>query len=162
MKRDRLVSTKKSEYANSGMIIRPSTMRPLKAAVVGADSQVVDAGIAHPHQAAIVKLPILVPERSEPVPTVVVPLIGKPNGATIVAKRPELLDQTVVELRPPFCRKERDDRFPPGDKLGTIPPLAVYRICQSDPRRVAAVRAVFSKTNFLDCAFKRKRWRGGR
>lgn len=110
----------KAELAESRMIIRPATKCPLKAAVVGAARQVVDAGIALPHQAAAVKLPILVPERSEPVPAVVVPLIGKPNGDTSVAKRPKFLDQTVVELPPPFCREERGDRFPSGDELGTV------------------------------------------
>lgn len=72
------------------------------------------------------KLPILGPERSEPVPTVVMPLIRKPSGDPSVAKRPEILDQTVVELPPPFCRKELDDCFPPGDKLGSVPPLAAH------------------------------------
>ncbi len=69
------------------MIIWPAAKRPVETAVFTADSQVVDAGIALPHQATIVKLPILVPERSEPVPTIVAPLIGKPDGDTIVVKR---------------------------------------------------------------------------
>ncbi|MBP2573452.1 hypothetical protein J2767_004645 [Agrobacterium tumefaciens] len=45
------------------MIIWPAAKRPVETAVFTANSQVVDAGIALPHQAAIVKLPILVPER---------------------------------------------------------------------------------------------------
>lgn len=73
------------------MIIWPAAKRPVEAAVFGADKQVVDAGVALSHQAAIVKLPILVPERSEPVAAVVMPLIGKPDGNSIAAESPELV-----------------------------------------------------------------------
>lgn len=142
------------------MIIRPAAKRPPKAALVGADRQVVDTGIALPHQASIVKLPILVAERSEPVPTVVTPLIGEPDGNSVAAESPEFLDQPVIQLSPPFSRKKRYDRFAPAHEFSTVTPLAVYRICRSDPRRVAAVPAVFSKTNFLDCVFERKRRKG--
>lgn len=142
------------------MIIRPAATRPQKAAVAGADRQIVDTGIALPHQTAIIKLPILVAERSEPVPTVVMPLIGKPDGNSVAAESPEFLDQPVIQLSPPFSRKERYDRFAPAHEFSTVTPLAVHRICQSDPHRVATVSAVFSKTNFLDCASERKRRKG--
>lgn len=71
------------------MPIRLATEPLVKAAVVGAAGRIVDTGVALPHQAAIVKLPILVPERSRPVPTVVAPLLSKPTGDTSAA----LVDQ---------------------------------------------------------------------
>jgi len=64
------------------MRIRPATEPLVKAAVVGAAGRIIDTGVALPHQAAIVKLPILFTERSRPVPTVVAPLLSKPTGDT--------------------------------------------------------------------------------
>jgi len=110
------------------MIIWPAAKRPVEAAVFGADRQVVDAGVALSHQATIVELPVLVAERSEPVPTVVMPLICKPDGNSVAAESPEFLDQPVIQLSPPFSRKERYDRFAPAHEFSTVTPLAVYRV----------------------------------
>jgi hypothetical protein len=123
------------------MINWPAAKRPAEAAAVGRNRQVVNAGIAPSHQATIVELPVLVPERSEPVATVVMSLVGKSDGDPIAAKGPEFLDQPVIQLSPPFCRKKRQDCFPPGHKFSTVSPLAVYAVSQSDPGRVAAVPA---------------------
>ncbi len=62
--------------------------------------------IAPSHQALFVELPILVAIAAKPVAGIVVPFIGEAHGYAVVAKRPELLDQPIVELAIPFAREE--------------------------------------------------------
>jgi hypothetical protein len=54
-------------------------------AIALADRKVVDAGNAASHQAALVKLPILVAERPKPVAAVVMPLIGETYRDVVLA-----------------------------------------------------------------------------
>ena len=74
-----------------------------------ADRQVVDRGMAPAHEAAGVEFPVLVAVGAEPVVRVVVPLVGEAHGDAILAERPELLDEAVVELAAPFAAQELDD-----------------------------------------------------
>src|SRR5690242_5389907 len=68
-----------------------------------ADRKIVDAGNAQPHQAVLGELPILVAKAAEPVPAVVVPLIGETNRDTVLAEGPDFLNQPVVEFTTAIC-----------------------------------------------------------
>src|ERR1700676_2812605 len=59
--------------------------RPVVQAIALADRKVVDAGNAASHQAALVKLPILVAERPKPVAAAVMPLIGETYRDAVLA-----------------------------------------------------------------------------
>src|SRR5262249_51875349 len=71
-----------------------------------ANRQIVDAGQAARHEAAVVEFPVLVAVGPEPLPAVVVPLVGEPHGDPVLAEGPELLDQPIVQLLRPLARQE--------------------------------------------------------
>src|SRR5262249_33719849 len=100
-------SESKAEISQGGMVVRTPAERPVVLALGGGDRQVVDAGVADPHQALVVELPVLVPIGAEPVTTVVMPLIGKAHGDTVACERPQLLDESIVELPGPLASEER-------------------------------------------------------
>src|SRR5258708_19742735 len=104
------------------MIVGAAAQGPVIFPLALGDRKVVDAGDAQPHQALIVEFPVLVAVAAEPVAAVVVPLIGKPDGDAILAERPQLLDQAVIELAVPFAGHERLDGGAPLPELSASPP----------------------------------------
>ena len=95
------------------MIVRTTAERPVIEAVLLADRQIVDARDAHPHQAVLVELPVLVAVRAEPASRIVTPFIGEANRDAVLVKGPEFLDQPIVELAVPFAGEKRLDRRAP-------------------------------------------------
>ena len=65
-----------SEFRESGMLVRPTTKRPVKLPIGLGDRQVVDACDAALHETLLVKLPVLIPVRTEPVSAVVAAFVG--------------------------------------------------------------------------------------
>src|SRR5712671_5827343 len=110
------------------MLVRAAAERPMVFALARLDRQIVDAGDAQTHQAALVELPVLVAVAAEPVAAVVVPFIGEAHRDAVVAEGPDLLDQAIVELALPFARQEGLDLGAALQELGAIPPAAVGRI----------------------------------
>src|SRR5258708_22925658 len=119
------------------MIVGAAAQGPVIFPLALGDRKVVDAGDAQPHQALIVEFPVLVAVAAEPVAAVVVPLIGKPDGDAILAERPQLLDQAVIELAVPFAGQERLDGGAPLQALSAVPPAAVPRVGEGHAGRVA-------------------------
>src|SRR5215467_5595668 len=113
------------EFAQRGMAVRASPERPVVLALALPDRQVVDARDAHAHQAVLVELPVLVAVAAVPVAAVVVPFVREAYGETILAERPDLLDQPVVELAVPLAREKGLDRLAPLEELGAVAPAAV-------------------------------------
>src|SRR5260221_14717362 len=112
------------EVAQRGMIVGPATRRPMVFPRILADRQIVDAGDAEAHQSVLVEFPVFVTVAPEPVAAVVVPLISKAHCNPVLAKRPELLDQPVVQLSDPFPRQERFDSLAALKEFGAIAPAA--------------------------------------
>src|ERR1700675_215763 len=75
------------------------------------DGSIIDAGDSKPHEAMLVEFPVLIAVAAEPITAVIVPLIGEAHRDTVLAKRPDFLDQAVVEFPAPLARQERFDRF---------------------------------------------------
>ena len=123
-----------------GMIVGTAAERPVIFALALRDRQIVDAGDAPPHQPVLVELPVLVAVAAEPVAAVVVPLIGEAHGDAVVAERPELLDQAVVELAVPFARQKRLDGRAALQELRAVAPAAVrrYRPARRAPDRACS------------------------
>src|SRR5262249_61899072 len=93
-----------TEIGQSGMIRRPGAGAvPMILPVGGLDRQVVDRGVALAHQALLVEFPFLVAVGAEPVPGIVLPLIGEAHRDAVVLPGPELLDQAVLQLLVPFA-----------------------------------------------------------
>src|SRR3954463_6860787 len=116
------------------MVVWHAAQRPVILALALLDRQVVDAGDAQPHQSVLVELPVLVAEAPKPVAAIVAPFIGKPHRDAVVAKRPDLLDQAIVELFCPFAGEECLDRLAALDEFGAVAPAAVDRIGLRDTR----------------------------
>src|SRR6266849_5856150 len=139
------------DLRQAGVIVRPTTEWPEVLALGLSNGQVVDTRIAAPHESVAVELPVFVPVRSEPVTTVVVPLVREANRDAIAAHRPELLDQAVVQLSVPFTPQELHDRLTTGDEFGAIAPYAVDRVGKRHPFWITPVPGVFGEPCLLDC-----------
>src|SRR5262249_11985128 len=144
----------KAELAQGGVILGPRPKRPVIFAVPFGDGKVVDASDTPPHQAALRELPVLVAVAPEPVSAIVMPLIGKAHGDTIVAKGPQLLDQTIIELAVPFACQEGDDLLAPAQELHAVPPHAVLGIGKRDSPWLSRVPGILCLTHLLDRSFK--------
>jgi hypothetical protein len=121
----------------------------MELALGGRDRQVVDAGMAREHESVLVELPVLVTIGAEPVPGVVVPLVGETHGDAIAGECPELLRKAVVELAVPFAGQESDDLIAAGQKLGAVSPAAIDGVCQRNLVRIAGVPGVFGLANLF-------------
>src|SRR5262249_54449944 len=110
------------------MIIGAPAERPVILALAFPDGKVIDAGDAQAHQPVLVEFPVLVAVAAEPAAAVVVPLVGEAHGDAVFAKRPDLLDQAIIELAIPFAREERDDIVAAVQKFGAVAPAAVLRV----------------------------------
>ena len=94
------------------MIVRTAAERPVIKAVLLADRQIVDAGVAHPHQAVFIELPVLVAVSTGTSCPIVMPFVSEANRDAVLVKGPEFLDQPIIELARPFPFQERLDRLP--------------------------------------------------
>src|SRR3954467_13427956 len=114
------------------MIVGAAPERPVILALAFLDRQVVDAGDAPAHQAAFVELPILVAIAAKPVAGIVVPFICKAHGYPVVAKRPDVLDQAVLQLTNPLASEECLDGLAAANEFGAVAPNAIHRIGKRD------------------------------
>src|ERR1700722_6183135 len=110
------------------MVIGASTEGPAIFALALFDRQIVDAGDPPSHQALFVELPILVAIAAKPVAGIVVPFVGKAHGYPVVVKRPDLLDQPILQLASPLACKECLDGLAATNKLSAVAPDAIHRI----------------------------------
>src|SRR4051812_43867817 len=140
------------------MIIRAAAKRPEVLALGVWDRQVVDARDASGHEPVVVELPILIAVGSEPVAAVVVPLVRKSDGNTILVKGPELFDQPIVQLLGPLAPEKPDDLIPPDEKFRTISPCAVDRVRHRHFFRISRVPGVFGEPHFRACRVTIEWW----
>src|SRR5262245_9170125 len=103
---------------------------PVILAFARGDREVIDAGDAQPHQPVRVELPVLVAVAAEPVAAVVMPFVSEAHGEAVVVERPELLDQTIVELLVPLARQERFNGLAALEHLGSVAPSTVDRVSE--------------------------------
>src|SRR3984893_18216286 len=130
------------------MVIGASTEEPVIFALAVFDRQVVDAGDPPSHQALFVELPILVAIAAKPVAAIVVPLICKAHGYPVVAKRPDLFDQPILQLASPLAYEECFDGLSATNELGAVAPDAIQRIGKSYFGRIARVPASSARRAF--------------
>jgi hypothetical protein len=107
------------------------------------DWQIVDRSKPSPHGAGSVEFPVLVSVRAEPVATVVMPFVSEPHGDAIVAKRPQLFDQAVIEFLVPFAGEKSDplDEKPTEDAEPAMGVQEEREIESSDPDQFGRAQA---------------------
>ena len=76
-------------------------------------------------------------------------------------KRPDFLDQPIVEFPQPFAGEEGLDRFAALQKFGAIAPAAVGCVCERHALRVPAIPRVLASAHLLRSGFQceRRQWR---
>src|SRR5260221_12336261 len=149
--------------AQSRHIGRPrSRRRPVEAALAFLDGDIVDRGLAPPHQSVFVELPLLVAVGAMPLPGTVVPFVLETHGNAVLIEPPEVLDQAIVVLLRPLAGQERDNRVTAFEKLGAVPPAAVLGIGQRHPHRVARIPGVLRMRAFWAAVSRVKGGSGGR
>src|SRR5882757_7328835 len=143
------------------MVIGTSTEEPVIFALAVFDRQVVDAGNPPSHQALFVELPILVAIALKPVAGIVVPFICKAHGYPVVAKRPDLFDQPILQLANPLAYEECLDGLAATNELGAVAPDAIHRIGKRYFGRIAGVPRVLRHAYLLRGCFRgeRRKWR---
>src|SRR5882724_8035607 len=131
------------------MVVGASTEEPVIFALAIFDRQVVDAGDPPSHHALFVELPILVAIATKPVARIVVPFICKAHGYPVVAKRPDLLDQPILQLANPLAYEECLDGLAATNDRGAVAPDAIDRIGERYFGRIARVPRVFRHAYLL-------------
>src|ERR1700761_5369267 len=121
------------------MVVRPASQRPVEFALRRRDRVIVDAGDPPAHQPVVIELPVFVAVGAEMLPAVVPPLVGEPNCDPIARERPQLLDQTVVQLTVPLPGEKRHDVGAPLYEFGAVSPSAVLAVSERDGARITAV-----------------------
>src|SRR5262245_39706184 len=112
------------------MFIRTSAKWPVILALRLLDWQVINGCKPKSHQPILVKLPVLVAMRAEPVSGVIVPFVGEPHGDTVAVVSPKLFNQPVVEFFRPLAFQKLNDLSPSGRELGTVSPARIGRVGQ--------------------------------
>ena len=113
------------EIAETRMVVRATTLRPVEQPLVLADRQIIDAGMAHLHQPVFVELPVFVAVGAVPLTVFVMPFVGKAHGDAVVVMGPEFLDQAVLLLALPLAGEEVADLLAAARELAAVAPLAV-------------------------------------
>ena len=86
------------------------------------DRDVVDTRLPAAHQAMLVELPLLVAVAAPPPALRVMGLVLEPDRDPVLAERPQVLAQGIVELAVPLGGEELDDRGPPGEESVAVAP----------------------------------------
>ena len=112
------------------------------------DRKIIDARDAQAHQAMLIELPVLIAIAAEPIPAVIVPLIGKADGDAIRMEGPDFLDQPVVKLAVPLSRQKGFDCLASLQEFGTVAPTTVGGVGERNARRIRrAFWAAVSEVN---------------
>ena len=65
--------------------------------------KIVDGRVPYRHQPIVIKFPVLITVRAIPVARIIVPFVSEAYGDAISRKRPEFLDEPVVQLLGPLA-----------------------------------------------------------
>src|SRR5438045_600128 len=125
--------------------------------------QIVDAGDPDGHQTVLVELPIFIAVAAEPVARIVAPFVGEAHGYPVVAKRPDFLDQPILQLANPLAYEECLDGLAATNELGAVAPDAIHRIGKRYFGRIARVPGILGEARLLRGAFGckgRQGWAG--
>src|SRR6266540_948702 len=104
------------------MFVRTATEWPMILALRLFNRQVVNGCKPKPHQTVVIKLPVLVAIRAEPVSRVIVPFVSEPHGDTVCVVSPKLFDQPVVKFFGPLAFQKLNDLSSSSRELGAVSP----------------------------------------
>src|SRR6267143_2954319 len=140
-----------AEFGKSRVVVGTTTERPMILPIALLNREVVDAGNASPHKSMLVELPVFVAIGTEPMPRVVMPLVGKSDGDTIAVKCPKFFDETIIEFLVPFAGEESNNGFAAREEFRAVAPDAIVGVGERDTFRVAGIPGVLGHADFLGC-----------
>src|SRR5215475_10819868 len=105
------------------------------------------------HQTVFIELPVLIAVGSKPVSRIVMTFISEANGDPIALKRPQFLDQPVIDFPRPFAPKKGDNLLPADEEFGPVAPPALFAVGKSHLFRITRIPSVFRKADFLNGGF---------
>lgn len=88
------------------------------------------------------------------------PLVCETHGNAMVGKRPEFLDEPIVEFLRPFSGEKGDNLGSSVYKLRAISPSRVRCVGERYFLGIAGIPAVFCETNLLNGGVTGERWEG--
>src|ERR1700676_2183188 len=135
------------------MVVGATAERPVIFSFALLDRKIIDARDAQAHQAMLVEFPVLIAIAAEPIPAVIVPLIGKADGDAIRLEGPDFLDQPVIELAIPLSRQKGFDRLASLQEFGAVAPTTVGGVGERNARRIARVPGILGQTRLLGRGF---------
>merc|ERR1740129_1736494 len=121
----------------------------------------IDTGNTLAHVALVVKLPILIAIRPEPLTTDVVVLVFEAYCDTILVESPQVLAQHIVKLFCPLSPQEIFDLLPPLDELRPVSPLRVFAVRCRNGIDILPIPSRFCCLHLLERRFRREggqRW----
>src|SRR4029079_15625526 len=81
-----------SEIAQSRVLIRTPAERPMIFSLRFFDWKIVNAGVPAQHQSVLIKFPVLVAVRAEPMSGIIVPFTGETHRDAIAVVGPQFFD----------------------------------------------------------------------
>jgi hypothetical protein len=154
--------TSTAEITEPGVVIGTAPQRPPKAAVALADRRVVDARQAVAHWAILAELPIFVATGSKPVAAVVVPFIRKAHSNSVLVKRPQRLDEAIVQFSLPLAGEKGNDCIAAVYEFSAVSPVATLGVGWRDLVWIPAVPRVLANRIFSTAVSSVKGGKGGR
>src|SRR5580698_4951576 len=140
------------------MAIRPASEWPVILTFRLLDREIIDARVAVMHHTIFVELPVLVSVRPKPIAGIIVPFIGETNSNTCAVKRPQLLDESIVQFTPPFACEKLLDFLSAGHKLRPITPVTIDGISQTNFLWISRVPSIFAGAYFHNCRLMCEGW----
>src|SRR4051812_46565198 len=114
---------------NAGMIGRPWTRSGPEELAIGFENRnIVDAGFAALHQAALIVLPKFVAVAAVPMTSGIVPFVLVAHGNSVVGKCPQGFDQAVIEFPLPLAGQEFPDLIAADDELAPVAPDRIFGV----------------------------------
>src|ERR1700686_2375710 len=104
------------------MFVRPASKRPVVLAVRSQNGKVVDGCKSRRHKPIIIEFPVFIAVGAIPVIRVVVPLVSEAYRDPVPGKRPQFLDEPVVQLIGPLAREESNDFVSSVNELRSVRP----------------------------------------
>merc|ERR1719163_1209933 len=131
------------------VVVRSTPLRPVVEPLGLLDREVVYRGVSRLHQSVLVELPVLVTIGSKPLAIGGVVLVREAHRDAVVAVRPVLLDEPVLEFLGPLALQELPYFFSALEDLRAIAPPRVFRIGHWDLRRISIVPSVLRGSDLL-------------
>src|SRR6202011_1287350 len=121
-----------AQVTQSGMIVRPTSDRPVEEALALLDEQIIYGSVTMMHQPIFSELPIFISVGAMPLACCIMRLICKADGYSGAVESPQFLDEAIVELLCPFAAAKSNDLLSACQKFRAITPFDIDGISERD------------------------------